>query len=259
MDTFGLIGYPLAHSFSLKFFTEKFEREGIDAEYLNFEIEDIREIQRVVLSNQYLRGLNVTIPHKEKVIPFLTRMTPEAQKIGAVNTIRVERTSTHTPGYQNDTPGYQLVGHNTDYVGFKESIAPLLIRDMHRKALVLGTGGASKAVVQAFADMGIEWKYVSRTPTKDQLSYRDLSLTPELLSEYTVVVNASPVGTFPNENQCPAIPYEQLTPRHLLYDLVYNPEATLFLVKGNERGAIIKNGKEMLERQALAAWEFWKT
>ncbi len=140
-------------------------------------------------------------------------------------------------------------------MGFKESIAPLLDPAIHSRALVLGTGGASKAVVHALADLGIEWKYVSRSPSDDRFSYEDLS--HGILSDYTIVVNASPVGTYPNHGQCPAIPYEQLTPDHLLYDLVYNPEETLFLKKGRERGATIKNGREMLELQALAAWEFW--
>lgn len=248
MNTYGLIGYPLAHSFSLKFFSEKFEQEGIPAEYLNFEIEDVLEVSRVVLFNPHLKGLNVTIPYKEKILPLLHEVTPEAKQIGAVNTIRVER----TPG---DMYGYKLVGHNTDYVGFRESIAPLLTPETHRKALVLGTGGAAKAVTHVLSDMGIEWKYVSRTPTADRLSYRDL--TSEILESHTIIINASPVGTFPNEDQCPAIPYEHLTPRHLLYDLIYNPMETLFLKKGKERGAMFKNGKEMLERQALAAWKFW--
>ena len=243
MDIYGLIGFPLAHSFSSRFFNEKFQREGIEAEYLNFEMEDIRELESILLSTPGLKGLNVTIPHKENVIPFLHEVTPEASKIGAVNAIRVERE-------------HMLIGHNTDYVGFRDSIAPLLRPGIHRKALVLGTGGASKAVVHALTDLGIEWKYVSRTSTEGRFSYPEL--TPEVLSEYTVVVNASPVGTYPRHDQCPDIAYEYLGADHLLYDLVYNPEETLFLKKGKERGALVKNGKEMLERQALAAWKFWQ-
>src|SRR5690554_4247933 len=165
---YGLIGFPLAHSFSAGFFNEKFQREGIDARYLNFEIEDIQEIHRIVLLNQQLRGLNVTIPHKKSVIPFLYKMTPEAEKIGAVNAIRIERNP-------NEKHSQLLIGHNTDYVGFKESIAPLLDPVIHCRALVLGTGGASKAVVHALADLGIEWKYVSRSRSDDRLSYEDLS------------------------------------------------------------------------------------
>ncbi|MGI6572697.1 MAG: shikimate dehydrogenase family protein [Fermentimonas sp.] len=248
MEIYGLFGYPLAHSFSSKFFNLKFQREGIHAEYLNFEIEEVTEVRRVVLSNLRLKGLNVTIPYKEAILPFLDEVTPEAKAIGAVNAIRVERSS-------DNTHGYRLVGHNTDYIGFKESIVPLLHPTIHRNALVLGTGGASKAVTSALTDLGIGWKQVSRTPAKEQLGYDELS--PEVLKSYTMIINATPVGTFPNVDHCPSIPYNFLTPEHLLYDLVYNPEETLFLKMGKERGASIKNGREMLERQALAAWKFW--
>jgi len=248
MDTYGLIGYPLKHSFSSQFFTEKFGREQIDAEYLNFEIEDILEIRHVILFNQHLKGLNVTIPYKEKVIPFLDTISPEAREIGAVNVIKIERKP-------DDMYFYKLTGYNTDYIGFKDSLSPLLDTTIHRKALILGTGGASKAVAQALADLGIAWKYVSRTPGGQQFTYDAVTL--RILSEYTLIVNASPVGTFPNVDECPAIPYQHLTSAHLLYDLIYNPEETLFLQKGKAQGAITKNGKEMLRRQALAAWDIW--
>jgi shikimate dehydrogenase len=248
MDSYGLIGFPLKHSYSSQFFTEKFEKEHIDAAYLNFEIEDILEIRHVILFNQQLKGLNVTIPYKEKVIPFLDDISPEAEKIGAVNVIKIVR----NPG---DMYFYKLTGYNTDYVGFKASLTPLLHSAIHRKALILGTGGASKAVGQALADLGIEWRYVSRSPGVNRYSYDELS--QEIITDYTVIVNASPVGTFPNVNESPAIPYQYLTPDHLLYDLIYNPEETLFLQKGKAEGATTKNGKEMLRRQALAAWEIW--
>ncbi|NLJ00726.1 MAG: shikimate dehydrogenase [Bacteroidales bacterium] len=248
-DTYGLIGFPLTHSFSADFFNDKFQREGIAARYLNFEIEDIQEIQNILLHHPRLRGINVTIPHKESILQFLDEMTPVAKKIGAVNAIRVLRK-------QGRDDSFRLLGHNTDYVGFKESISPLLDPALHRKALVLGTGGASKAVVNALSDLGIEWKYVSRSPGVDRFVYDDL--TPQVISEYRVIVNASPVGTYPHVDRCPDLLYEHLTPYHVLYDLVYNPERTLFLEKGEERGAAIKNGKEMLELQALAAWDFWK-
>ncbi|MBF6628925.1 MAG: shikimate dehydrogenase [Proteiniphilum sp.] len=248
MDTYGLIGFPLRHSYSSRFFTEKFEREHIDAEYLNFEIGDILEIRHVILFNQHLKGLNVTIPYKERVIPFLDDISPEAEKIGAVNVIRVERKT-------GDMYFYRLTGYNTDYIGFKASLTPLLNRTIHRKALILGTGGASKAVSQALTDLGIEWKYVSRSPGVNRFSYDALS--QEIISDYTLIVNASPVGTFPDVNESPAIPYPYLTPEHLLYDLIYNPEETLFLQKGKAAGAITINGEEMLRRQALAAWEIW--
>ncbi|MEA4919020.1 shikimate dehydrogenase [Proteiniphilum sp.] len=248
MLTYGLIGFPLKHSFSAKFFTEKFYREGIDAEYLNFEIGDIQEIRHILLLNQQLKGLNVTIPYKEQIIPFLSEISPETRKIGAVNVIKIER----RPG---DMYYHKLIGHNTDYIGFKQSLQPLIDPASHRKALILGTGGASKAVAQALTDMQIEWRYVSRTPENERFTYNDLS--PAVISEFTVIINASPVGTFPQTEDCPDIPYTHLTPRHLLYDLVYNPEETLFLQKGKRQGATVKNGREMLELQALAAWDIW--
>lgn len=248
MDTYGLIGFPLKHSFSSKFFTEKFEREHIDAEYLNFEIEDILKIREVILFNQHLKGLNVTIPYKEQVIPFLDKMSPEAEKIGAVNVIDIERKS-------GDMYFHKLTGYNTDYIGFKKSLVPLLDHPVHTKALILGTGGASKAVAQALTDLDLEWKYVSRTSGQNKYTYNDLNA--EIMDTYKVIVNASPVGTFPHTDECPGIPYRYVTPQHILYDLVYNPVKTLFLKKGKEQGATVKNGAEMLELQALAAWEIW--
>jgi shikimate dehydrogenase len=249
MNTYGLIGFPLKHSLSAVFFAEKFKNERIEAEYLNFEIPDILDIREVILFNQHLKGLNVTIPYKEKVIPFLHEISAEALKIGAVNVVKVER----RPG---DMYFYRLKGFNTDYIGFKESIRPLLRPEMHRKALILGTGGASKAVFHALNDLGVETRFVSRQADGEKIAYTNL--TPQIIGEYRVIVNASPVGTFPKTDECPAIPYEGLTPEHLLYDLVYNPAETLFLKKGAERGATVKNGKEMFERQALAAWEIWE-
>lgn len=248
MDTYGLIGFPLKHSFSAKFFAEKFHREGIDAEYLNFEIENIHEIRRVILFHQHMKGLNVTIPYKEKVLPFLHDISPEAEKIGAVNAIKVDR----KPG---DMYFYRLTGYNTDYIGFRDSLSPLLNPAVHRKALILGTGGASKAVAQALQDLNIDWQYVSRTPQGNRLTY-DM-LTPEIMSTHQLIVNASPVGTFPHSDVCPDIPYQLLTADHLLYDLVYNPEETLFLKKGKAQETVTKNGREMLEIQAAAAWEIW--
>lgn len=252
MDTYGLIGYPLTHSFSSKFFGDKFRFEKINAEYLNFEIEDILEIRRVILFNQNLKGLNVTIPYKEKVIPFLNKLSPEAQKIGAVNTIKVNR----IPG---DMYFYELIGYNTDYIGFRNSLLPLLKGGIHNKALILGTGGASKAVMQVLNDIKIDFLNVTRSRlNKNQdniIEYGELS--KEIISTHTIIINATPLGTFPNINSCPDIPYSMLTDQHLLYDLVYNPEETLFLSKGKKNGASIKNGKEMLELQALASWDIW--
>ena len=248
MNKYGLIGFPLTHSFSRGFFTEKFRIEQIDAEYLNFEIEDVSDIREIVRENPALKGLNVTIPHKESVLSFLDEISAAAEKIGAVNTIKINRSSDEKP---------VLKGCNTDYVGFKNSISLLLRPDIHKRALILGTGGASKAVAQALSDLDIEWKYVSRTKNENQLIYNEL--TSCILSKYTIIINASPLGTYPKVDECPPIPYEQLTANHLLYDLVYNPAETLFLKKGKEQGAIIKNGKEMLELQALAAWEIWNS
>lgn len=243
---FGLVGFPLQHSFSKRFFTEKFRREEIEAEYLNFEIENLNELERIILNNPNLQGFNVTIPYKEIIIPLLSQISPEASKIGAVNVVKVVRESNIL---------YKLIGYNTDYVGFKESIEPLLNREAETKALILGTGGASKSVAQVFYDIGISWKKVSRNPDDTQLSYGDL--TKEIISTHKVIVNATPVGTFPNNEESPCIPYEYLTSAHLLYDLVYNPEETMFLKSGKKYGVSTKNGLEMLERQALAAWEIW--
>ena len=264
MIKFGLIGFPLGHSFSKGFFTEKFAREGIDAQYLNFEIPDATMLLDVLRDNPELRGLNVTLPHKQAVIPLLDELSDEAREIGAVNVIRIR--------------DGKLKGFNSDIIGFTDSIRPLL-QPHHKKALVLGTGGASKAICVGLKRLGLEWRYVSRNGgqgarSKEQentscpdnplapcplplapLNYSDL--TPEVMAEYTVIVNCSPVGMFPKVDAAPAIPYELLTPRHLLFDCVYNPEDTLFLKKGREQGATGKNGLEMLHLQAEASWKFW--
>ena len=243
-QTFGLIGYPLGHSFSRAFFTEKFQREGIDAEYLNFPIEHANSLPDIIREHPTLRGLNVTLPHKQAVIPFLDELSPEAERIGAVNVIRIDRHDGHA----------RLKGFNSDVIGFRESLRPLLLPH-HRRALVLGTGGASRAVCAGLEQLGLEWTYVSRSQRPDGLTYDQL--TPQTLAEYLVIVNCSPVGMFPHTDECPALPYEALTPRHLLFDLVYNPQETLFLQKGAQQGATVKNGLEMLHLQALASWRFW--
>lgn len=240
MDKYGIIGFPLGHSFSRGFFTEKFAREGIDAQYLNFEIPDATMLLDILRENPELRGLNVTLPHKQAVIPLLDELSDEAREIGAVNVIRVREG--------------KLKGFNSDIIGFTESIRPLL-QPHHTKALILGTGGASRAIRVGLSRLGIEWTYVTRSPREKMLAYSDL--TPEVMKEYSVIVNCSPVGMFPKVDQAPAIPYELLTPKHLLFDLVYNPEDTLFMQKGREQGAIVKNGLEMLYLQAVASWEFW--
>lgn len=241
MEQYGLIGYPLGHSFSRRFFNEEFfPEQGIEAEYLNFEIPEAEGLLEVVRTHPLLRGLNCTIPHKQAVIPLLDEISPEAREIGAVNVIRIR--------------DGRLKGFNSDIIGFMDSLRPLL-QPHHRRALVLGSGGASKAVWAGLLRLGLEPTQVSRKAGEGVLSYEMLS--PEVMADHTVVVNCSPVGMFPHVDKCPAIPYELLSGRHLLYDLVYNPFDTLFMQRGRERGAMVKNGLEMLRLQALASWKFW--
>ena len=240
MDRYGIIGFPLGHSFSRAFFTEKFQKEHIDAEYVNFEIPSAHLLPEIIRSNPHLRGLNVTLPYKEAVIPMLDSMSDEAREIGAVNVIQVREG--------------RLKGFNSDIIGFMGSLRPLL-KPWHQHALVLGTGGASCAIRVGLERLGLDWTYVSRTAAEGRLTYS--ALTPEVMEHYQVIVNCSPVGMFPKVDACPDIPYHLLSSRHLLYDLVYNPEETLFLKRGAQQGATIKNGLEMLHLQALASWEFW--
>lgn len=247
MDTYGIIGYPLKHSFSKKYFTEKFEKERIDAQYLNFEIADISLFPDILLSHPTMKGFNVTIPYKEKIIPYLTELDPRTKEIGAVNVIKVIR----------NNGDIKLIGYNSDIIGFQHSIGPLINKEIHHKALILGTGGASKAVQGGLQNLGIEWMYVSRTPKEGQISYKDID--QNVLDEYTIIINASPLGTFPDTENAPDIPYQLLSSKHLLYDLVYNPAETKFLRLGKESGAAIKNGAEMLELQAIAAWKIWNS
>lgn len=246
MQKYGLLGYPLGHSFSKNYFNQKFESEKIDAQYVNFEISDIKYIKNVLKENPNLNGLNVTIPYKEQVIPYLDDLDEDARLIGAVNVIKF------TKGFLGKT---KLIGYNSDIIGFKRSIEPLL-DSSHRKALILGTGGASKAVMHGLKQLGVGTTFVSRTPKEHCITYQDV--TPELLESYTVIVNTTPLGMFPNVDACPDIPYDTLTPKHLLYDLLYNPDETLFMKKGKEHGAVVKNGLEMLLLQAFAAWEIWQ-
>lgn len=240
MELYGLIGFPLGHSFSRKFFTEKFEREGLQAEYRNFEIEDARQMLDVVREHPELRGLNCTIPHKQAIMPMLDELSDMARRIGAVNVIRIR--------------DGRLKGFNSDIIGFVESIRPLL-QPHHTKALVLGTGGASKAICVGLEQLGIEWQYVSRKPRPDGITYADL--TADVMAQHTVIVNCSPVGMHPHNEDCPDIPYHLLRDKHLLYDLVYNPLETTFMKRGQDKGATTKNGLEMLHLQAIASWKFW--
>lgn len=247
MRVFGLIGYPLKHSFSQRFFTEKFAAEDIDARYLNFEIDDISVLPQIVKDNADLCGLNVTIPYKEKVIQYLNGLDVEAEKIGAVNVIKIER----------DGSDIKLTGYNSDFIGFRKPLEQLINPGVHHKALILGTGGASKAVYHGLKSLGIEPRFVSRTPKSGSYTYNDLD--KDIIEGFKVIVNASPVGTFPNVDEAPDIPYRYITDQHLLYDLVYNPAETKFLRQGREHGASIKNGADMLEIQAIEAWRIWNS
>lgn len=239
MRHYGLIGHPLGHSFSARFFADKFAAEGIDACYDNYDLNSIDEVRDLW---PRLAGFNVTIPYKQDIIPYLSSMSEEAQAIGAVNVVRVS--------------GDQLHGYNTDVIGFRESLRPLL-QPWHTHALVLGTGGASKAVCHALNQLGIAWTYVSRTPRPGYLTYEQLRQEPQHIAESLLIVNCSPLGTYPHIEGCPDIPYDRLTPRHLCYDLVYNPERTRYMELASAQGASVKNGLEMLHLQALAAWDIW--
>jgi shikimate dehydrogenase len=247
MTRYGLIGFPLTHSFSQRYFTEKFVREGIpDSRYDLFEMSDVLVALPDLLQTPGLRGLNVTIPHKQAVLPYLDRLDSSAEKVGAVNVIKLEADGTKT-------------GFNSDYYGFKQSLTDWLASLCHTanglQALVLGTGGASKAVMVALADLHISYKSVSRTKTADTLTYDEL---PALIAAYQLIINCSPVGTYPHTSEAPILPYDQLTEQHLLYDLVYNPAETQFMKLGIERGASVMNGYQMLVLQAEKAWEIWQ-
>jgi shikimate dehydrogenase len=244
MDKYGLIGYPLGHSFSMSFFNQKFEDEGIDAKYENFEIPSIDSLPEVLDSNPNLQGLNVTIPYKEKVISFLDSISPEARAIGAVNVIKV----TH------EGKSVKLKGYNSDVIGFTKSISPMLEK-CHKKALILGTGGASKAINFGLKSLGLETVFVSRFERPGTIQYKDI--TPDIVHEYNVIVNCTPIGMYPHTEECPQLPYEAMDSHTILYDLIYNPDNTLFMQRGAEHGANVKNGLEMLLLQAFASWEFW--
>lgn len=243
-EVYGLVGHPLGHSFSASYFNEKFSREGINACYLNFDLEDPAQIPFLFDEHPNLRGLNVTIPYKKSVIPYLSYLQKDAQEIGAVNVI--------CPSFRDGTRF--LVGYNSDYVGFMNSLTPYYRK--HKTALILGTGGASQAIRYALSKQGIKYIFVSRTPKEGQITYADIDR--EVMDEYTLIINTTPLGMYPKVDECPDIPYDLLTHRHLLYDLTYNPEETLFLRRGREQGASTKNGLEMLHLQADAAWEIWQ-
>lgn len=244
MDKYGLIGYPLEHSFSISFFNEKFKSENIDAQYINFEIPTIEALPEILASNPELKGLNVTIPYKQKIISFLDVVSPEARAIGAVNVIRVIQENNEIT----------LKGYNSDVIGFTKSIEPML-KSYHKKALILGTGGASKAIDYGLRSLGIETVFVSRYERPGTIQYD--KITPNVVKEYNVIVNCTPCGMFPHTDECPQLPYEAMDEKNILYDLIYNPDQTLFLQKGMKKGATVKNGLEMLLLQAFASWDFW--
>ncbi len=245
MDKYGLIGYPLGHSFSISYFNQKFQDEAINAIYDNFEIPPIDALDEVLSSNPTLPGLNVTIPYKEKVMPFLDSVSPEARSIGAVNVIRVI----------HEGNNIRLKGYNSDVIGFTKSIEPMLDHKWHKKALILGTGGASKAIDYGLRNLGLDTVFVSRYERPGTIQYK--TITPEVVREYNVIVNCTPLGMYPKTEECPLLPYEAMDSHTILYDLIYNPDETLFMKRGEEYGAQTKNGLEMLLLQAFASWEFW--
>jgi len=245
MKRYGLLGYPLTHSFSKRFFTAKFKEENVDSSYENFEIDNINKFPEVVKKNPDIVGFNVTIPYKEQVIPFLDELNDAAREIGAVNTIRVKRSGNSV----------HLKGFNTDTFGFETSLQPLL-KDYHQKALILGTGGASKALKYVLDKLGIDYLSVSRKKNIERgITYE--AITREIMQERLLIINATPLGTYPKVDTYPNIPYEFIGNRHLLFDVVYNPEESQFLRRGKERGAAIKNGYEMLLNQAIKSYQIW--
>lgn len=246
MKKYGIIGYPLAQSASPAFFNGKFKNENIDAEYIPFEIESIEELPRILEENPELCGFNVTIPYKQKVMQYLDGISDEAKEIDAVNVVKVTHDSDGKP---------HLYGFNSDVIGFTRSIEEL-VKGKHKKALVLGTGGASKAIAYSLQQLGIDYLFVSRNAGDGKISYNDLG--KEMMESHTLVVNCTPLGMVGHGiDQCPDIPYEHISDKHLFYDIVYNPENTLFLQKGAARGAATKSGYEMWYLQALASWEIW--
>ncbi len=242
MSKFGLIGKDIGYSFSKSYFTNKFESEGLPHTYQNFDIECIDKFIDIIKDIKELKGLNVTIPYKETVIPFLDKLDKKAKEIGAVNTIKITEDGT-------------LNGYNTDYYGFKKSIEPYLKKN-HKTALILGTGGVSKAVAYSLKKLGIEYNYVSRT-VSNTATYTYENITEEIIENHHIIINCTPLGTYPKTNVCAPIPYDAITESHLLYDLIYNPEETKFLTIGKLKGATICNGLEMLELQADKTWKIW--
>jgi shikimate dehydrogenase len=245
MKLYGLIGYPLGHSFSKQYFTDKFEREGLaDCFFEAFPIKSIDEFDALISANPFLKGLGVTIPYKELVLPFMHELSEEVKSIGATNSIKVA--------------GNKLIAYNTDIIGFEDSFTSLL-KPFHSRALVLGEGGASKAVQYVLNKMGIPLLVVTRKDILKEGGIHYSSIDEKIMEEYKVIINCTPVGMYPNENTAPALPYHLLTPEHYLYDLVYKPTQTLFLQKGKDKGATVQNGYDMLLIQAEASWKIWNS
>jgi shikimate dehydrogenase len=240
---FGLIGKSLKHSFSKGYFEKKFQEQGLNGyTYSNFEIPVIEDFKKIITEHPQLQGLNVTIPYKESIIPFLNELSDEAKEIGAVNCIRVE--------------GNKLIGFNTDTYGFAQSIKPFL-DNTHERALILGTGGASKAVAYALKKTGVDVYYVSTSPKKNDHSLHYTEINERVMEAFKLIINTTPLGMSPREDECPALPYRLFTPAHLAYDVIYNPAETLFLKKAKDQGALIMNGLSMLQLQAEKNWEIW--
>ena len=240
MDKYGLVGKDISYSFSRDYFKNKFEKEQITASYQNFDLPSLSNFREVITKEAQLKGLNVTIPYKEAILPFLDQIDEQAANIGAVNTIQIKNR--------------RLVGYNTDCFGFMKSLFPLLEKQ-HTDALILGTGGASKAICYALKSLGIDYTFVSRNPSKGNLSYTEV--TQEVLQKNFLIINCTPLGTYPNLDEAPAIPYDFLDHRHLLFDLVYNPPLSTFLANGKVRGSKLCNGQKMLEYQAERSWQIW--
>ncbi|WP_308992570.1 shikimate dehydrogenase [Mariniflexile litorale] len=243
MNKLGLLGKNISYSFSRAYFKEKFANEGIsNTEYGNFDLETIDLLPSIIKNTKNLKGLNVTIPYKEAVIPFLDKINKKAKAIGAVNTIKITKKG-------------KLVGYNTDCYGFKKSLKPYL-QPHHKSALILGTGGASKAIAYTFKELGINYHYVSRKQS-DGISFTYDSLTENVIKNHQIIINSTPLGTFPNVEECPNIPYNAISNNHILFDLIYNPEETKFLRLGKAQKAITINGLNMLKLQAEKAWSIW--
>ena len=242
IDKYGLIGKDISYSFSKKFFTRKFINESLNnCSYENYDINSISELLEVI-NDTKIKGLNVTIPYKESVIELLNHIDPIAKKIGAVNTIKIDK--------QN-----KLLGYNTDYIGFKQSLESNISNQ--KRALILGTGGASKAIVYALKTLNIKTLIVSRKKREESITYEDIS--NQIIKDHTIIINCTPLGTYPNIEECPKIPYQYITERHLCYDLIYNPIKTKFLILSEKEGASIINGNEMLENQAIESWKIWNS